>query len=78
MKRNRYFRGMMPNSQESQIYKIIVGNEGGVIPCRNSNKSIVKLHIGDEETHACLNSFEEISHSEANFDINGDSLNNSM
>lgn len=62
---NRYFKGQLPQSEMSQVYKIIVGLPSQQYTYNNGKKIIVKLKHGDEETHPCLNSFTEITKAEA-------------
>jgi hypothetical protein len=62
---NRYFKGRIPNSDMSQVYKVIVGNSDTQVKNPENNEIVVKLHKGDEENHPCLNSFTELTHTEA-------------
>jgi hypothetical protein len=49
----------------SQVYKVIVGNAETQVKSPNDKDIVVKLHQGDDSTHACLNSFTELTHQEA-------------
>jgi hypothetical protein len=62
---NRYFVGILPNSEMSAVYKVIVGypNQQSIID--NGKKIVVKLPLGETDIPPALNSFQEISHAEA-------------
>ena len=62
---NRYYKGKLPNSDMSQVYKVIVGNALTQVKSPDSKEIVVKLHQGDEQQHPCLNSFTELTHQEA-------------
>jgi hypothetical protein len=62
---NRYFVGVLPNSDMAKVYEIIVGKPSDQPLTDNGKKVIVKLHLGDEEQHPALNSFQEITKQEA-------------
>lgn len=62
---NRYYTGKLPNSDMSQVYKVIVGASDTQVESPNGKDIVVKLHQGDDSTHACLNSFTELTHQEA-------------
>ena len=58
---NRYFIGNLPNSEMSQVYKVIVGLIETQVKIDKGKKIVVKLPKGDDTHHGCLNSFKEIS-----------------
>jgi hypothetical protein len=62
---NKYYTGKLPNSDMSQVYKVIVGNAETQVKSPNDKDIVVKLHQGDDSTHDCLNRFTELTHQEA-------------
>lgn len=62
---NRYFVGVLPNSDMAKVYDVIVGRPSEQALTDNGKKIVVKLHLGDEEQHPSLNSFQEITKQEA-------------
>lgn len=62
---NRYYTGKLPNSEMSQVYKVIVGTAETQVTSQDGKTIVVKLCEGDEHQHACLNSFKELTHQEA-------------
>jgi hypothetical protein len=63
--KNRYFVGVLPNSDMAKVYSIIVGRPSEQALIDKGKKVVVKLPLGDTETHPALNSFTEITKLEA-------------
>lgn len=61
---NRYFIGIFPHNQMAAIYDIIVGEPETQRKNNLNNKVVVKLLLGDTQTHAALNSFQEYTHAQ--------------
>ncbi len=59
---NRYFIGTLPHNDMARIYDIIVGTPEAQRTNNTNNKVVVKLPLGDTNTHAALNSFKEYTH----------------
>ena len=62
---NRYYKGIVPNSIKSAIYKIIVGYAEDQFKKPTGNQIVIKLPKGDVEQHPELSSYIEITQQEA-------------
>ena len=49
----------------AKIYDVMVGRPSEQIQLDKGKKVLIKLHLGDDRTHSCLNSFKEITKKEA-------------
>lgn len=62
---NRYFRGNLPQSQNAKIYETITGFPNTQSIYGNGNKAVVKLKLNGDDQHPSLNSFTEITQTQA-------------
>lgn len=61
---NRYFILPIPHSPNSSLWDIVVERPDTVRKNKNNTKMLVKLYVGDDNTHGILNGLQEYTHAE--------------